>query len=238
MACDQWLLQNARRLGWPVLRVYGWDRPSISIGYFQPYPSQVGAHYTVVRRPTGGGLVFHDFDLTFTVALPPSHPWRKLNVCERYARVHERICGVFEQRGQEASLASFDSRFTNHAAMPDLQPSVFSPQSSVLNPPLCFARSTRYDVVIAGVKVAGGAQRVTRDGLIHQGSIQPGDGPAVLARELKEAWERSGVNFEKLVLSFEHRAEIDELVTTQFGVQSWNEHGGRGNSQRNFASTK
>src|SRR4051812_29265490 len=84
MACDEWLLNKISSLNVPLLRTYGWDRPSITIGYFQEYPQELEAKYTIVRRPTGGALVYHDSDLTFTVVLPPTHPWKSLKTDDRY----------------------------------------------------------------------------------------------------------------------------------------------------------
>ena len=52
---------------------YGWDRKSASIGYIQKFSAVEDQSYTVVRRPTGGGVVFHDVDLTYTVAVPKGH---------------------------------------------------------------------------------------------------------------------------------------------------------------------
>lgn len=225
MACDQWLLRNAQKLEKPVLRTYGWDRPSVSIGYFQDYPVDIVAFYTVVRRPTGGALVMHDADLTYTVALPSGHPWKKLGVCERYTQVHRRVGGVFEKRGFHVILASScsSSAFTEATEDKSAERSDAKGSGS-LSPAYCFSKSSRYDVMLDGVKVAGGAQRVTRDGLIHQGSIQ-GEGQwRVSTGELRDAWERCGAHFEKLILSPGQHAEIRELVASQFGTPEWNRH--------------
>ena len=66
MAMDEVLLHSAKGLGAPLIRMYDWDCPSVSIGYVQHYDAAPNDKYTVVRRPTGGGVVYHDNDLTYT----------------------------------------------------------------------------------------------------------------------------------------------------------------------------
>ena len=96
MACDEWLLYNVARFGQPVVRVYGWDRPSVSIGYFQAYPHDLGK--TVVRRPTGGGSVDHTQDETYSVTLHQSHDWYRKRPRDRYRAIHGVIRNLFVQR--------------------------------------------------------------------------------------------------------------------------------------------
>jgi len=206
MACDEWLLTHAGRFTQPILRVYGWDRPSVTIGYFQPFPTEISEHYTVIRRPTGGALVIHDSDLTFTVILPPCHPWRELSVFERYERVHARIGKVFESKGIDFSLADQGAALSVRGSMG----------------PHCFQKNSRYDVLVSGVKVAGGAQRVTRKGLLHQGSIQGEESPRVSPEELQHAWQACGVHFTDLNLTPDDETSISALATCKFATDAWN----------------
>ncbi len=206
MACDEWLLSRAEWLARPVLRTYAWDRPSVSIGYFQVFPENFP---NVVRRPTGGALVVHDADLTFTVTLPPSHPWRRLGSVERYALIHERVARVFERRGVSSSLAMKGSNETTTL-------------KRHRDPSLCFAQHSRYDVIVHGVKVAGGAQRVTREGLLHQGSIQGGDHWRVSSDELRLAWESFGARFTSLHLAADEEEVVSGLAASKYSTREWN----------------
>jgi lipoyl(octanoyl) transferase len=208
MACDEWLLKNVKDFAKPVLRTYGWDRPSMTIGYFQSFPKKVPAGYKIIRRPTGGALVNHDSDLTFTVVLPSTHSWFQVGVCERYQRVHERVARVFTSRGAQSVLAS------TCAPSPSGRSSVDT---------LCFAKSSRYDVLVQGIKVAGGAQRVTRDGLIHQGSIQGGQHPQVSSEEMRLAWEFFGDHCEPFHLTESQEKEITQLAKQKFETVEWNQ---------------
>src|SRR5262245_43661238 len=97
MAFDEALLEFVATIGQPVLRFYGWNESAASFGYSQRY-SDV-SRWTVlrplVRRPTGGGLVSHDKDWTYSLVFPPNHTWHQLRASESYCRVHEWIRGAF-----------------------------------------------------------------------------------------------------------------------------------------------
>ncbi len=79
----------------PTVRFYGWVPSAISIGYFQSLKEEVdlgmcknlGVDY--VRRITGGGAVFHEKELTYSIVLPEGHPSVSENILESY----KRICG-------------------------------------------------------------------------------------------------------------------------------------------------
>src|SRR5213593_4162167 len=90
MAIDETLLRNAPRLGKPVLRFYSWSEPAASFGYFQKYAevSRATPLRPLMRRPTGGGIVPHDRDWTYSLVFPPSHPCYQLKAIESYHRVH------------------------------------------------------------------------------------------------------------------------------------------------------
>ena len=75
MALDEALLHSVAAIGQPFLRFYGWNEPAATFGYFQKY-ADIAAWSPLrplIRRPTGGGLVPHDADWTYSVIIPPSH---------------------------------------------------------------------------------------------------------------------------------------------------------------------
>jgi lipoate-protein ligase A len=154
MALDEALLQAAPRLGQPVLRFYSWTEPAASFGYFQKYAEveRMTLLRPLVRRPTGGGLVPHDADWTYSLVFPPGDDWYSLRATESYRRVHEWIQAAFAQ----LSIAT------------ELAPSCLKTQ-----PGQCFIGREKFDVLWHGQKIAGAAQRRTRDGLLIQGSVQP-----------------------------------------------------------------
>jgi lipoate-protein ligase A len=154
MALDEALLQAMPRLGQPVLRFYGWTEPAASFGYFQKYADveRLTLLRPLVRRPTGGGLVPHDADWTYSLAIPPGDPWYSLTAMESYRRVHEWI----------------QAAFTRLSIATDLASTCRKPQAGQ-----CFQGHEQFDVLWRGQKIAGAAQRRTRDGLLIQGSVQP-----------------------------------------------------------------
>ena len=164
MALDEALLAAAPRLGLPVLRCYSWTEPAASFGYFQKFVEveRLTRLRPLVRRPTGGGLVPHDADWTYSLAFPLAHKWSALRAAESYRRVHEWIQAAFTRL---------------HV------PTELSPCCRKDAPGQCFVGAEQFDLLWQGRKIAGAAQRRTRDGLLIQGSIQPPPGV------MRTAWQ-------------------------------------------------
>ncbi len=154
MALDEALLEAMPRLSKPVLRFYGWTQPAASFGYFQKVQEieRLTPLRPLVRRPTGGGLVPHDADWTYSLAFPTSHYWYSLAAIESYRRVHEWLHRAFANLGVDTLVA--------------LQPLHAGPGQ-------CFVGYEQFDLLWRGHKIAGAAQRRRRDGLLIQGSVQP-----------------------------------------------------------------
>jgi lipoyl(octanoyl) transferase len=154
MALDEALLEAMPRLGQPVLRFYGWIEPAASFGYFQRFAEveQATLLRPLIRRPTGGGLVPHDADWTYSLAFPAGHAWHVLRAEASYRRVHEWVRAAFACLGVGTELA---------------------PCCRKAAPGQCFAGHEKSDVLWQAKKIAGAAQRRTRTGLLIQGSIQP-----------------------------------------------------------------
>lgn len=173
MAVDEALLSSARELATPVLRFYGWTEPAASFGYFQRYMEveAITPLRPLVRRPTGGGIVPHDADWTYSLAFPAGHAWHSLKAIESYRRVHEWVRMAFEKTGVEAALA---------------------PCCLKTAPGQCFMGYEQFDVLLRGRKIAGAAQRRNREGLLIQGSVQPPPGVA------RSSWEAAMVEIANL----------------------------------------
>jgi lipoate-protein ligase A len=154
MAIDQALLESAPTRGLPVLRSYSWDRPAASFGYFQRLDevSLLTPLRPLVRRSTGGGVVPHDADWTYSVVIPPGHPWYDLPATDSYVRMHRWLNDAFGRIGFSTRLA------------PCCDPS---------GPGQCFVGAEKSDLLLGDRKIAGAAQRRNRLGLLIQGSIHP-----------------------------------------------------------------
>jgi len=165
MAIDEALLETAEV---PTIRFYQWDHPALSFGYFGKF-TEVSAHSTerdLVRRWTGGGIVFHGNDLTYSLVIPAADTAFSESAMSIYAEVHAALCRALATSGQNAKLAAV-------AALYERRPEVDSAVTDRrYNKDACFDNPVRADVLSNGRKVAGAAQRRTRRGLLQQGSIQ------------------------------------------------------------------
>lgn len=146
--------------GRPVLRLYGWHPPALSLGWFQPVEPFVqlarSAGLALVRRPTGGGAIHHDQELTFCIVASPGQDGYPASITEAYAWAHDAVAAAVGCLGPVPSLRGGDA------------PLSVAPRSAGL----CFAETTAFDLVDErGRKLVGSAQR-RRDGrVLHHGSL-------------------------------------------------------------------
>jgi lipoate---protein ligase len=145
----------------PILHFYEWEKPSISYGHFLDpkkflhFPALEKHHIDLGKRPTGGGITFHLWDFAFSLLVPAKSQAFSENPLENYQRVNRAILSLAEGfLKQRVDLQKEDA---------------FVFEGAVKN--FCMARPTKYDVVVQGKKVAGAAQRKTRNGFLHQGTI-------------------------------------------------------------------
>lgn len=211
MAVDELLLNRIGGIGVPLVRIYGWDRPSVSIGFVQAYEAAPGQGYAVVRRPTGGGVVFHDRDLTYTVAVPAGHALCGLDRTESYRVFHDAVRAALRHFGISTDLSQVE--IPGHVNRAFMQ---------------CFTTPTRYDVMGNGRKFAGAAQRRTRDGILHQGSIDldaSGNDAGRLGDALVEAFRQSfAVEFDEYRPDAEFIAAAGALAFGKYATENWNIH--------------
>jgi lipoate-protein ligase A len=149
MAVDEALLLAATN---PTLRFYGWRSPALSFGYFGRFADvqHEESQRELVRRWTGGGIVLHGDDLTYSIIVPRSDAAAAAPPRVLYSAIHDAIRRALGANAS-ATLATADAPKVSDA---------------------CFANPVRADVILKGRKIAGAAQRRTRLGLLHQGSIQ------------------------------------------------------------------
>jgi lipoate-protein ligase A len=165
MAIDEALLETAEI---PTIRFYKWDHPALSFGYFGKF-TEVASHAAkrdLVRRWTGGGIVLHGDDLTYSIVIPAAVPAFSESPMSIYAEVHASLCRALAACGQNAELAAVASLYERR---PEVHSAVIDRR---YNKDACFDNPVRADVLSNGRKVAGAAQRRTRRGLLQQGSIQ------------------------------------------------------------------
>ena len=210
MAMDEVLLSNsALQENRVLVRIYRWDRPSVSFGSAQICPQELADKYTLVRRPTGGGVVYHDVDLTYTVVVPPEHRIMQLDRMESYKVFHEALLLKMTEDGVEAVLENVGSEHVDRATMQ------------------CFVSPSRFDLVApSGSKYAGAAQRRTRMGILHQGSIklEAAQGSwEKLRDELLESLKlKFDIEFTEWVPEKSVTAAAEKLAQEKYSTAEWN----------------
>ena len=171
MATDFLLLKRypANRSTHARFRHYGWHRPAFTFGYSQKIVyvrAQLPAGETVelCRRPTGGGVVDHRDDWTYSLVIPRAHPLYDQPAPRSYHAIHAAITDALRSLDQLVEL--------KETCEPDDSAAGDSCNASA-GPTVCFTRPERYDVVhtLTGAKVAGAAQKRTKEGLLFQGSL-------------------------------------------------------------------
>jgi lipoate-protein ligase A len=106
MGLDEALLDSvAEGCSGAVLRTYSWSRPTLSLGYFQPMARAEAEPrwqaVPLVRRPTGGGALWHDRELTYALVVPASHPLGRRSP-DLYRAVHAAIASLLREMGLRA----------------------------------------------------------------------------------------------------------------------------------------
>ena len=206
MAVDEMLLEEVAALGRPVLRFYAWSIPAATFGYFQRF--DVLARRTtlrpLIRRPTGGGLVPHAADWTYSLVFPPGHPWWQFSARQSYQQLHQWLAQAFARLQVETFLA---------------------PHPRTQTAPECFLCPEQHDLLWQQQKIAGAAQRRNRRGLLIQGSVQPPPGPAkrdwqaAMGEVARTLWSVDWVGLE---LSPGQEERVAELVRAKYGREDYN----------------
>lgn len=201
MALDELLMLRAEAVGRPTLRFYSWAEPAATFGYFQR--SAEVETWTrlrpLIRRPTGGGLVPHDVDWTYSLAFPPGHWWYESKADLSYQRLHDWVAGAFGRLSV---------------------PAVLAPCCEKVLPGQCFSGAEKSDLLFQGRKIAGAAQRRSKQALLIQGSVQPPpEAPARAAWEqamLDSAGERFGARFAEVSLDAATLREVAGLAALKY----------------------
>jgi lipoate-protein ligase A len=178
MALDEALLESTSRLGKPVLRFYGWTEPAATFGYFQKYADVERATplRLLIRRPTGGGIVPHDADWTYSAVFPPGHEWHSLKAEASYRRIHDWLRLAFAALPVVTELAPCCKKVVQISrSRGDETHSEKTSQRLLTSSPTgqCFVGYEKSDLLWHGKKIAGAAQRRNQLGLLIQGSVQP-----------------------------------------------------------------
>jgi len=174
MAVDESLFQGViAGTSPPTIRTYCWDPPSFSIGYFQKMEQQIdplrcnNEGISRVRRLTGGRVVLHGWDLTYSVTAAVEEIAPGGTITDAYRVISLALVEGLHSLGAEAEYER------------PLLPGPAAGRKRVGVKP-CFTSTSRFEVSCAGRKIVGSAQRVIGNHLLQHGSlplVTPPSGP-------------------------------------------------------------
>ena len=175
MAKDALLLRRAAA-GSAALRLYGWDRPTLSLGRTQKVERHIdlaacaGLAIPVVRRATGGRAVLHGPDLTYALAAPLAGGRFSGGLQDIYREISQVFLRFFAELGLGPHTQAFTGRQRAQAA------------SAV-----CFETPSSHEILLRGRKIVGSAQRLLPTAFLQHGSIPLRPQADVLARTIAGA---------------------------------------------------
>ena len=201
MELDLALLEAAQAGEGPFLRLYAWDGPWISLGYFQRELADARG-VPVVRRPTGGKALLHDRDLTYAVALPAAHPLAQLPVVACYRALSERLVRALEVVGVRATLGT-------------LPPPTDTREKRRAVP--CATEVHVDSVLVDGRKLVGSAQVRRHGAVLQHGSIPLGESaPEVLAALAPDEPSLAQYRARTTALTLELRVPLEAALIEAF----------------------
>ncbi len=170
MARDTELLQTHQPGDDPLLRIYLWDPPCVTIGFNQDtgaFSAEAvrAAGYDLVRRPTGGRAILHAQELTYAVVGTSPGPLFGHSLHDAYMTINRALLAFLSQLGIAADVSAGESRDAARGLV-------------------CFHSAGRHEIRVAGRKIIGSAQRRMRGVFLQHGSILTGDGHRRLVRFL------------------------------------------------------
>jgi lipoyl(octanoyl) transferase len=208
MALDHALLDHCIQEGEAIARLYAWNVPAITVGYFQKVDEEA-KNPSPVRRCTGGGLVEHGEDITFALIFPSGSAAANAPSSTRYRWIHMELSAALKRSGFETTR--HEDAFQNGERP-------------------CFQHAVSEDLIdpATGIKICGGAQRRSKGAVIHQGSIRL---PKSL-RRIFAPWTECFINAlsaRQSPLNEEEKAnfmtQATRLQSERYGTKSWNQRG-------------
>ncbi len=248
MAIDESLLRSFEpESSLPVLRLYGWNPPALSLGRFQKAAEVLELErcradgVAVVRRVTGGGVIYHADELTYSLVCAPSQIPTALSIKDSFRVLTGFLLAFYYTLGIDAAYAADVVPEGTHLG----ERTAF-----------CFAGKESFDILAGGLKIGGNAQRRLKGVIFQHGSIplqnravtgltymreqspEYANGTASLAeygvsadrnsllQGLSEAFSSYfNVEFEKDTLSDLEQTDMNELLSNKYSTEQWNLEG-------------
>ncbi|MDD2365987.1 MAG: biotin/lipoate A/B protein ligase family protein [Desulfuromonadaceae bacterium] len=249
MAIDEALLRSFDPVkSQPLLRLYSWNPPTLSLGRFQNAADVLDLERTaasdvpIVRRITGGGVIYHTEELTYSLVCAP-----------------EQIPPANSVKDSFRVLTGFLMEFYRRLGLPPgyAADSPLPTERLGGRTPFCFAGRESFDILINGCKIGGNAQRRTKGMIFQHGSIPLNNrsetglmymrdrrtaqidavtslsdcGVRTSVDELAQLLQHSfrdhfGVTLQTSELTEIESVEMKQLLTEKYRQEVWNMNGG------------
>ena len=158
MAIDDFLFRSLNSEPQTYLRFYGWERPTVSLGYSQDIRKVVDVEYCqkqgidIVRRMTGGKLVLHHKEVTYSLCSSDKETFTS-TLADSYRLISQALMRGFEKMGLKSYLADAPPNSYARGNLP------------------CFSYPARDEIEVEGKKIVGSAQKRAGSKFIQHGSI-------------------------------------------------------------------
>lgn len=248
MAIDEALLRSfAPEASPPVLRLYGWNPPTLSLGRFQKAAEVLdlercrAAGVAVVRRVTGGGVIFHGEELTYALVCAPGQIPATASIKDSFRVLTGFLLLFYRRLGLEAAYAADSGADGRRLGV---------------HTPFCFAGQESFDILANDRKIGGNAQRrlkgiifqhgsiplrnLARQGLTYMRDQRPAqaessaslgefgitaDRDALLAELTAAFGDYFGISLHPDRLSAAEEADREELLQRRYTTDTWNLEG-------------
>ncbi|MDD5465441.1 MAG: lipoate--protein ligase family protein [Candidatus Omnitrophica bacterium] len=161
MNFDEKIFNRYLEDGIGVLRIYRWERPSFTYGFSQNPRNKINLDkcasdgIQIAKRMTGGGILFHDDEITYSFVCSKEDVGEPKGVFVSYRNICKFLMRFYESLGLFPEFALQAESFNNRCAPNEL----------------CSASHEKYDIVIGGRKIGGNAQKRRRQVIFQHGSI-------------------------------------------------------------------
>ena len=248
MAIDEALLRSFDpAVSLPVLRLYGWQPPALSLGRFQNAAQVLdlgrcrACGVPVVRRITGGGTIYHADEVTYAIVCSPEQIPPASSIKDSFRVLTGFLIAMYRDLGLDACYAL----------------DFFPPEAHLgERTAFCFAGKESFDIMVGGKKIGGNAQRRQKGIIFQHGSLpllnraatglsfmrdqEPGMAKDVssleqcgipaesglVRRKLAEAFQRNfNVQLSPQPLTEQERALAEGLLVERYATDQWNLEG-------------
>jgi len=190
MAEDEALLKSFKENDYPIFRLYTWDKESLTIGISQQvegYTFLNEKKEKIAKRITGGGVLFHGHDLSYSLIIP-SKFLSEYNIKQSYELICSFILEFYKKLGLNVCYAKDDKNII-------LSKSEY-----------CQVGFEAYDIIVNGQKIGGNAQRRTKKAIFQHGSIP------IISTKNEAHHDKSGLSLEDINLNIEFDKAIKLMI--------------------------